>query len=445
MFRHAASSSSRMLIMQTSMRSIEYLVPSLCGQTYLYGSNADASVSSRIVTALTMHIDPAVLGMALSEAVVRFPQMAVSLVEKDGRRTFISLNAPVPVFEASQDMPSDISDSRLGGYMFRVSYCHKHLYVDYHRSLADEIGMMAFVKALVLRYLELSGYPVQTDGSVKLMSGEYFSGEGDDPMDKMQDAYSSRPIWYMDAKAVVPPKVESDQEEVVQVKVPVAKLKKDYLDLASIPVTYVAPLLSHALHEVYADEINAGEYIVASVQINLRPYYPSASLRPYYTPVFLAYNRNLNDYPYKTVLMSQKKLLEAQLKNDTIAYSAQRKIAGIEKAFNSADTLAGIDAEFTVLQENSDRRATYDICRIGNVILPESMQRLVCEFYPVIPTSGKSVSVTVTTYKGDMCVTVSGRKHAYEVCRRLVELMHANDIDAYIADRYTFGPLVMKK
>ena len=430
--------------MQTSMRSLEYLVPSICGQTYLYGSHADASVSSRIVTALTMHIDPSILGQALSEAVIRFPQIAVSLVEEDGRRKFISLNAPVPIFEACSDMPSDMADERLGGYLFRISYCHKHLYVDYHRALADEFGMMAFVKALVMRYLELSGYPVQTDGSVKLLSDEYFQAEGEDPMEKMQDKFASRPVWYMDAKALVPEVVEGDKEEVVQVRVPVAKLKKDYLDLASIPVTYMAPLLSHALREVYSESMQGGEYVVAEVQINLRPYYPSASLRPYYTPVFLAYNRNLADYPYKTVLMSQKKLLEAQLKNDTLAYSAQRKISDVENAFEFSDSLASLDASFDIMQENANRRSTYNICRIGNVILPESMQRLVSEFYPVIPSSGKSVSVTVTTYKGDLAVTVSGKKYAYEVCRRLIDLLHANDIDAYIADRYDFSPLVIK-
>lgn len=430
--------------MQTSMRSLEYLVPSICGQTYLYGSHADASVSSRIVTALTMHIDPSVLGQALSEAVIRFPQIAVSLVEEDGRRKFISLNAPVPIFEACSDMPSDMADERLGGYLFRISYCHKHLYVDYHRALADEFGMMAFVKALVMRYLELSGYPVQTDGSVKLLSDEYFQAEGEDPMEKMQDKFASRPVWYMDAKALVPEVVEGDKEEVVQVRVPVAKLKKDYLDLASIPVTYMAPLLSHALREVYSESMQGGEYVVAEVQINLRPYYPSASLRPYYTPVFLAYNRNLADYPYKTVLMSQKKLLEAQLKNDTLAYSAQRKISDVENAFEFSDSLASLDASFDIMQENANRRSTYNICRIGNVILPESIQRLVSEFYPVIPSSGKSVSVTVTTYKGDLAVTVSGKKYAYEVCRRLIDLLHANDIDAYIADRYDFSPLVIK-
>ena len=427
--------------MQTSMLSPEYLIPSLCGQTYLYGSHADASVSSRIVTALTMHIDPSVLEQALAEAVVRFPQMAVSLVEEGEKRTFISLSAPVPIFNASSEMPSEFTDPRLGGFLFRVSYCHKHLYVDYHRALADEFGMMAFVKALILRYLDLSGYPVQTDGSVKLLSGEYFEAEGEDPMEKMQDRHASRPVWYMDAKAVIPEYAEGDVEEVVQVRVPVAKLKKDFLDLASIPVTYVAPLLSHALYEIYSEGIESGHYIVAQVQINLRPYYPSASMRPYHTPVFLAYNRNLSDYPYNTVLMSQKKLLEAQLKNDTLAYSAQRKISDIEKAFDASESLTSLDAAFDSMQEKAGSRATYDICRIGNVILPESMQRLVAEFYPVIPSSGKSVSVTVTTYKGDLNVTVSGRKHAYAVGRRLVELLHKNDIDAYIADRYDFSPL----
>ena len=61
----------------------EYLVPSICGRAYLYGSNADASVSSRIVAALTMQIQPALLEQAFNEAMVRFPQMAVGLAVQD--------------------------------------------------------------------------------------------------------------------------------------------------------------------------------------------------------------------------------------------------------------------------------------------------------------------------------------------------------------------------
>lgn len=426
------------------MHNIEYLTPSLCGQTYIYGWHADASVSSRIVAALTMHIDPAILEKALNETMVRFPQMSVGLVEEKDRRTFISVGGPVPVFKVEGDIPSDFLDPALGGYLLRVSYNHKHVYVDFHRALADEYGMISFVKTLLLRYLELAGFSVQNDGSVKELASGFFTAEGEDPMVRMEDANASRPVWFMDAKAAVPARIEGGCEDVVQVRIPLSKLKKDYQDLPVAPVTHVAPFISHALHELLADSMHAGEYIVAGVLINLRSYFPSSSLRPYYTPVSLAYNRNLDDYPYKTVLMSQKKLLEAQLKHDALAYSAQRKIAEVEKAFEKSVSLSELDSAFDAVQENAARKFTYNICRIGHVILPESMQRLVSEFYPVIPSSGRAVSVTVTTFKGELNVTVSGKIYSNEVCTRLVDLLKANDIDAYIADRYSFGPLLMK-
>jgi hypothetical protein len=78
------------------------------------------------------------------------------------------------------------------------------------------------------------------------------------------------------------------------------------------------------------------------------------------------------------------------------------------------------------------------------VILPESMQRLVSEFYSVIPSWGRTISVTVTTFKGELNITVSGKIYSVGVCKRLVELLQENDIDAYIADRYSFDPLLMK-
>lgn len=423
----------------------EYLVPPLCGRTYLYGSQADASVSSRIVTALTMHIRPAVLETALQEAAVRFPQIAVGLAVSDERYIFTSPGSEVPVFDALDQMPDDFSDARLNGYLFRVSYHHKTLFFDFHRSIADEFGMISFVKAVLLRYLELSGFPVRTDGSVKLMSSEYFKAEGDDPMVRMDDVNASRPVWYMDAKAAVPEPVAVPGEQVVQVRVPLNKLKRDYSELGNIPVTYIAPFFSHAVHEMIAGEMEAGEYVVASVQVNLRPYYPSASLRPYHTPIFLAYNRNLADYPYGTVLMSQKKLLEAQLKNDTLAYSAQCKIADIEKAYDVTGPIAEIDRNFDVVNETMRKRSTYDICRIGNVILPDCMQRLVTEFYPVIPSGNRLFSVTVETFRGELCVTVSGKRNTESVCGRLVELLQENDIEAYVADGYEYTPLSFKK
>jgi hypothetical protein len=417
----------------------EFLVPSICGRTYLYGNHADASVSSRIVAALTMQIHPDILSASLQEAMDRFPHFAVGIQSSDGKVVFRQIDTEVPVFEDNASQPVTFSDPALHGYLFKVTYAHKTVNFDFHRALADESGMMTFVKSVLYNYLERSSYPVVTGGAIKLLSSEFFKAEGDDAMIRLEDVPASRPVWYMDAKAVVPADSDNVEEEVVHIRVPVAKLRKEYSDIVNIPVTYIAPLFSHAVHELIGGEIETGEYVVASVNVNLRPYYPSATMRPYQTPIYLAYNRNLSDYPYSTVLMSQKKLLEAQLKQDTLAYSAQRRITEIEWA---CEAPAGeIDERFNAIQEKARAKSTYDISGLGHVILPESMQRLVTELYPVIPTSGKTFSVTAELFKNELAVTVSGRRDVEQVAHRLVELLKGNEIDAYIVDSYTFRPM----
>lgn len=426
----------------------EYLVPPVCGWTYLYGRNAGVSVSSRIVATLTMHLRDDILSSVLQEAAVRFPQMMVRLEMRGERFAFVPCRGPVPLFRAEDCSGSgiaDFSDAALGGYLFRVSYIHKTVYFDFHRALTDEYGMMSFAKSVLFRYLELSGCPVRNDGSVKLLSGTYFQAEGIDAMLKMEDINASRPVWYMDARAVVPPLCGKGSEEVVQVRIPMSESSGLLSGAAVNHVTYISPAFSQAVQEIYEDRAGQGEYVVASVSVNLRPYFPAASLRPFNTDVYLAYNRSLYDYPYNTVQMSQKKLLEAQMKNDALAYSAQRYMTGIEAASDSSETFGELCDAMSCIQEKTNARATYRIGGFGNVLLPESMRRLVESFYPVIPSGGKSYSLTVENYSGSLVVAVCGKERTAEVCARFAEILQENYIDAFVADTYRFVPMDMKK
>lgn len=419
-----------------------YLDPPVGGRTYLYGSNADVAVSSRFVATLTMHLKTDILEHALDEAVRRFPNIAVGIDEKDGEYVFVPLDAPVRIFDIKDaGQPYLFGDSALNGYLFKVTVSHKTICFDFSRALVDESGLMAFVKAVIYRYIELAGYPLADDGSVKRLSDPYMPAEGSDPFPHIDDMRASRPVWYMDAKAVNASVHDVVREEVVQVRIPQSRLKGDKVQLSNIPVTFLAPVFSHAVYEALSDVILPGEYVVASVQVNLRPYFPSPSMCPYTTPVFLAYNRNLNDYPYNTVLMSQKKLLEAQLKNDTLAYSAQRKFNDIEKVFGENKTVAEKRAADASYLARTASMSTYDICRVGSVILPESMQRYVTELYPVVPSGPYMYSLAVVSYRGEVVVTVSGKKDTRAVCGRFVELLVRNDIYAFIADEYSFIPM----
>ena len=420
----------------------QYIEPPIGGKAYLYSNSAESSVSLRFVATLTMHLKVMVLEQALNEAVRRFPHLAVGVKEVDEELLFEPQDLPVRVFDIKDaDQPYVFGDLALNGYLFKVSVSHKTICFDFCRALVDENGLMNFVKAVIYRYLELSGCPVTNDGTVKLMSSGYFQAEGDDPMPKIDDIPSSRPVWYMDAKAVRPELPDTVREEIVQVRIPQSRLKGDKMNLVDIPVTYLAPIFSHTVQEYLADVKKEGEYVVASVQINLRPYVPSGSMRPYTTPVYLAYNRNIKDYPFATVLMSQKKLLEAQLKNDTLAYSAQRKISQVEKAFYRKETIQDKRNAVAEMLEKAASMATYDICRVGNIILPETMQRYVTEFYPAVPAGANVYSLTVVSYRGDVVVTICGRKDTSKVCGRFVELLAENDIEGFIADEFPFIPM----
>ena len=411
--------------------------PPLCGKPYLYGSNAGVSVSSRLVATLTMDLREAVLADALQESMTRFPQIAVCLVEKDGQFVFAPHSAQVRVYDAeSEDMPSSFG---IGEYLFRVSFRHRTIYFDFHKALIDEYGMMVFAKSVIFRYIELSGYPIESDGTIKMLSGSFFPAEADDPFSRIDDITASRPVWYMDAKAVRLPSgtTEGTPQQVAQIRIPVSKLRGDMTQLATLPVTYVAPVFSHALFESAQGIIAQGEYVVASVKINMRPYFPSATLRPFTTPVYLAYNRNLQDYPYGTVLMSQKKLLEAQLKPDTLAYSAQRQMGQIEKAFAGTCADEGVSRMFEELSSMS----TYEVASMGNVIFPDSMQRYVTEFYPVNASGLHAYSMTIVNFKGEIVITLAGCNSVPALALRLAQLLCGNDIAAYVSDEYEYTPM----
>lgn len=399
----------------------EYLVPSLLGRASLYGSNAHVPVSSRIVATLTMHLRESVMEQVLADAAARFPHLSVkaSMVDDDY------------VFSASATFDENL---------FRVTLHDRTVCFDFHRALADSTGMMSFVKAVLFRYLEVTGCQVTNDGSVKSLDGSFFDAEAHDALMKLEDKQASRPVWYMDAKAVNVGGCFGEVQQVVQARIPLSRIPREYDLMAKEPETFLVPLISHSLYEAYHEQIAAGEYVVASVQVDLRPYFPSPSIRPYHTPVYLAYNRNIEEYPYRTVQMSQKKLLEAQLKTDALVYSAQKQTAELDKALS----VSGTDErkrEVRALMKRIADRATYEVHRMGNVMMPDSMQRYITELYPVMPCGAYACAVTLVAYRGEIFVTFAGGSDVRGIADRFVSLLEDNDIQAFVADEYDFVPL----
>ena len=428
------------------MSMLDNLTPGTAGEIFLYQDSRKSGSVHRFVVTLTMHVHRPQLEKALDDLMPRFPQFAVG-VRKEGEKLLLfPTRAKVPVFTAAEDSVTDglplVGSADLGGYLFRVSYSHKTVFFDWHLSLSDGKGMLEFVKAVIFRYIQISGFPVKNDGTVKVADEPSNAVEGSDPYERLDDIPASRPVWYMDAKAFCSPVPEtslsSGEVHVQQVRVPVSKVRGQVKEYLSQPESFISPLFSHVLYEHFSMQMQQGEYIVSTIKENLRPHFPTASLRSYFSPLSLAYNRKVSEYPFGTVLMSQKKLLDAQLRHDALAYSAKRMM-------KAAEASCGDGLSFSQRLENCGRcldmssdTATFSICNLGNIAMPESLLQYLVEFYPVVPAGSYSASLSVVNFKGDMVITLTDSAGDMSFAGRFVDLLNGYDIPAFISDEFRF-------
>lgn len=425
--------------------------PDLDGSLFLYSGEAVCGVVPRFTVSLTMHVDGRILEDAVNDVIVLFPHMKVRLVKDSSGFMYVRNDSRVPVFLFT-GKELNFSDPVLNGYLFCVSYSGKTVFLDVHSALLDEKGLASLAKAIVFRYIQLSGYPVENDGSVRALPEGQQHVSMEDPFEKIEDIPAARPVWYMDAKAFhdagVPVKgseyghsSHDEAFDAVQIRIPLQKLRSFVKEYSGQPEILVSSVVSQALYEQYSGDMEKGEYIVASISVNLRRYFPTVSLKPFSTSVSLACNRRLGEYPFNTILMSQKKLLEAQLKTDALAYNAQQRIADIEKVQSCTGFASKCTAASGIISGKA-AQSTYMLRNAGNIGMPESMMRYVTEFYPMYTPSVHPLSFSSIIFRNEVILTVTLR-HGYlpDISRRIVSLMNDNDIYAYISDEFSFIPV----
>lgn len=422
------------------------LIPGSAGEVLLYQDSRMSEAMMRLTVTLTMGIRKPVLEQAVRDLMPRFSQLSARMERVGDDLVLFRNSGEVPVLDEGdlQAEGSDMAGSpALGGHMFRLTVSHKTLHIDWHMSICDERGMSEFAKSLVFRYIQLCGFPVGNDGSINEPDDPTGTVEGIDPYDRLEDIPASRPVWYMDAKAfsAASPEDASPDGYGLQIRIPLSRVKGNLRQYLQQPEAFISPLFSHAIYERHEGEIAQGEYIVSRIRENLRPHFPTASFRTFYSPVTLAYNRKVTEYPFNTILMSQKKLLDAQLRHDALAYSALRLVRSKESVCDTGMQFDRKTDAGKALAAETAHSATFSICNMGNPVIPESLQQYIVEFYPVVTSSVFAYALSVICFKGDIVINVSCRDRDRTVPFRFVELLNGQGMYAFVSDEYTYGKL----
>ena len=425
-----------------------HLNPNLGSESYFYASHLTSGCVPRFVATLRLGIDEDILRIALDDIQKRFPQMSVQIQRTaDGKNyELIDNPRPIPIFTDNGSVIRTMGTEETNFHLVTITSYEKFMMFDFHHLLGDGTGFLIFMKAVVYHYLELRGVPLENDGTILTVDQPVREEESEDAYAKLMDVECSLPDWYKPGLEAFSIPVNTDDDPtdtVVQIRIPFNKFHEVFKSYHSTPVTFLSLVFSHAIYEQYRDTIGE-KCIVASVPVNLRPYYPTETLRYFITVASLAHSKLFRKEDFAKQLLTQRELLSEQTQPKVLTKLAQNHINGMKK-FRELDMTVEEKAKIMDSKVRSSMGTfTYVITNMGNVSFPESMSAYVDEFYPILPTATCPFSIATTTWKGELMLSITQRSTDISICKRFVELLNQLDVPAYLADTFTFHTMRAK-
>lgn len=427
----------------------EYLAFNPGEESYFYGSHLASGCVPRFIVSLTMLIEEDVLRQTMEDIRKRFPQMSVK-IEKDtdgNNYVYKDNDAPFPVFHNDGSVIRTMGTEETDFHLLTVTYWEKMLIFDFHHVLGDGTGFIIFIKAVLYRYFQLKNLPLDNDGSILTVDQEYNEEEGENAYKYIEGQPAEIPDWYVSGRKVFNiPGISTDHDPadtLVQIRIPFDRLHGVAKSYKTSPVTFISPLFSQAIYEKYEDIIGT-DCILTSIPVNLRPYYPTRTLRYFITIAVLAHSKLILKEGFENILLDQKRLLDEQTKPEFLNYMAQNLIKGMTQ-FREMPMPVEQKAEMMDCQvRESMKNYTYVITNVGKIDLPGIMAQYVTEFYPMLPTATCPFTIAITTWNNELMLSVTQRQEETDICERFVELLNMLEIPAYISDKFEYHTMRCK-
>ena len=134
----------------------------------------------RLGVQLNNLVDGDALLIALRRIMIRYPSFNVELRSGVFRHFFDSNNELPVVGLEHGELLKKINFRHNNGYLFRVTYYQKSIFIDFYHALCDGNSGMEFLKSLTYQYLIEVGEDVTNDGSVNDIQSQYSPEEAED-------------------------------------------------------------------------------------------------------------------------------------------------------------------------------------------------------------------------------------------------------------------------
>lgn len=271
----------------------------------LYPAVATSRWSSifRLSAELTEDIRPDLLQKAVDKVMPRFPAFKVRMRKGFFWYYLEEIKEPLQVLPDSGHpcMPFRYHENH--GYLIRVFYYRKRISAEFFHSLTDGSGGLTFIKTLTAEYLRLCGHQVSFDQGALDIREKPTPEETRDafmhmPLPKVRIPRKEGRAYHFPATPAIPHTLYT-----IAASVPADQIVEKAREYGATVTEY---LVSIILYTAFLDQEKRRpgrkKPLRVSVPVNMRSFYPSATLRNFSSFINPCIDPRLGDYSFKEII-----------------------------------------------------------------------------------------------------------------------------------------------
>lgn len=409
------------------------------GKIFLYNTHETVACVPRHIIRMKETVKPDILQQAVAAALLRFPHMMLGVEPTEtGFRYRQNVRQPVILPFDGVEQRYMIGSKDTNGYLFLVGYQGKTITMEYQHSISDGRGFEEFIRCVLFQYLQLCGYPVTNDGSVRSMDSVFTPDESADGYQQLQDReFSPEGIWHKpEAIHAWDMTNKGDGPEVVtEITFPFAELHSLSKELDVSPLSIIAPLFMKAFDEKFGN--GEDKPVISQIPVDLRPLMPTATTRYFICFIDLPYFPEYRNLELPEVFRRTKTFLKSQMQSEQLMYRAK---AAADRCLQLHEADIPLEDKRKAAQKTTIDFVLEDsflITNVGRFKMPESCMEYIQDYGAILPCAAQPFAMLISSFGDNMKLSVAQRDHDFQVVELLTNSLQQLGIHAN-TDSYPF-------
>lgn len=372
----------------------------------------------RISVTLTEDIDAKLLQQALDMVLPRFDTFHVRM-RKGVFWYYFETNAkPAPVVRKEQDYPCRyIEPHDNNNYLFRITYYKRRINLEVFHVLADGMGSVNFLREITYQYLRLSHKELE-DGRHNNFSDDTSLNTEDSYIKNFKKSYKK---GYKTKRAieVKGEKLLAGEISVLHGYMQIRQIKEVCKRYDVSINEYFTAVFLYSIYVEYLHGQPSNKPVVASIPVNLRPYFDSLTTRNFFVMVSAVFEPDREEIPLEEVIDIVKRSLREQINKKHLEELFSYNVSNQKNIFlRSVPVFIKILA-MRFVYRSSAKANTTTVTNIGNIRVDEKYEPYIQHFHAMLSRStGQNIKGAICSYKDTLVFTFSSVLSDMSIQRR---------------------------